>query len=179
MAGLPSEQLQEPQRGRRHRRLAQAFASPDSYGLVLLLILLTYVLSATLAASWADSLVLAVQITTVWVTLRASRARQSARTVTNVALATAALPGLVNLVVHAHRLLAGYRRRVCGAAGQRWRWPDQESGSSDDGSPRLTVAWGRRPLALGLALLMRRITGHIAHKPEPMGLIGPLEHATA
>lgn len=100
MAGLPSERLQEPQRGRHHRRLAQAFASPDSYGLVLLLILLTYVLSATLAASWADSLVLAVQIATVWVTLRASRARQSARTVTNVALATAALAAAANLFFH-------------------------------------------------------------------------------
>ena len=60
--------------GHRPRRLVEAFSSPDSYGLVLLLILLTYALSATITAAWAVSLVLVVQIATVWVTLRASRA---------------------------------------------------------------------------------------------------------
>lgn len=78
----------------------EAFSSPDSYGLVVLLILVTYGLSAALAASWAASLVLAVQIATVWVALRASRARRSVRAVANVALAAAALTAAANLFFH-------------------------------------------------------------------------------
>jgi hypothetical protein len=100
MPNPSGEQLQEPGPGLRHRRLMEAFSSPDSYGLVLLLILMTYALSATLTASWTASLVLAVQIGTVWVTLRASRARRSARVTVNVALATAALAALANLFFH-------------------------------------------------------------------------------
>ena len=101
MPGLSGEELQEPGRERRHRRLIEAFSSPDSYGLVLLLILITYALSATLTASWATSLVVGVQIATVWVTLRASEAGRSARTVANVALAAAALAAVTSLFAHA------------------------------------------------------------------------------
>ena len=100
MPDSSGEQLQEPERARRHRRLIEAFSSPDSYGLVVLLILVTYGLSAALAASWAASLVLAVQITTVWVTLRASRARRSVRALADVALAVAALAAFANLFFH-------------------------------------------------------------------------------
>ncbi len=78
----------------------EAFSSPDSYGLVVLLILVTYGLSAALTASWAASLVLAVQITTVWVALRASRARRSVRALADVALAVAALAAVANLFFH-------------------------------------------------------------------------------
>ncbi len=98
MSGSSGDQLQEPGRGRHGRRVMEAFASPDSYGMVLILILLTYVLSATLTAPWAASLVLAVQIATLWVTLRASRARRSVRTVVNVALAVVAVTAVANLV---------------------------------------------------------------------------------
>jgi hypothetical protein len=101
MPGLPGEQVQDPGSAGRHRWLMEAFSSPDSYGLVLLLILMTYALSATLAASWAASLVLAVQIGTVWVTLRASQARRSARVIANIALAVAALAALANLFFRA------------------------------------------------------------------------------
>jgi len=100
MPGLSGEQVQEPGRGRRYRRLVEAFSSPDSYGLVVLLILLTYALSAALTASWATSLVLAVQIATVWVTLRASQARRSVRAAADVALAVSALAAVANLFVH-------------------------------------------------------------------------------
>lgn len=75
-------------------------SSPDSYALVLLLILVTYAVSAGLAASWAVSLVLAVQIATVWVSLRASRARRPVRAAADVALAVAALAAAANLFVH-------------------------------------------------------------------------------
>jgi Ion channel len=99
MPGAPGGQGQEPGRGRR-RRLITAFSSPDSYGLVVVLILVTYGLSAALTASWAASLVLAVQIATVWVALRASRARRSVRALADVALAVAALAAFANLFFH-------------------------------------------------------------------------------
>jgi hypothetical protein len=86
--------------GRRPRRLVEAFSSPDSYGLVLLLILITYALSAIITAAWAVSLVLVVQIATVWVTLRVSRAHRLARVIANAILVIAALAALVNLFIH-------------------------------------------------------------------------------
>ena len=86
--------------GHRPRRLVEAFSSPDSYGLVLLLILLTYALSASITAAWAVSLVLVVQIATVWVTLRASRARRLARVIANAILVISAIAALVNLFIH-------------------------------------------------------------------------------
>jgi hypothetical protein len=85
--------------GRRPRRLVEAFTSPDSYGLVLLLILVAYALSATITAAWAVSLVLTVQIATVWVTLRASRARRLTRTIADVILAISALAAVANLFI--------------------------------------------------------------------------------
>jgi Ion channel len=94
------EQLQAPRRVRRYQRLMEAFSSPDSYALVLLLILVTYALSAALTASWTASLVLAVQIGTLWVTLRASRARKSIRAIANIALAAAALAAVANVFFH-------------------------------------------------------------------------------
>ncbi len=93
--------MTEPAPERNSRRLVETFSSPESYGLVLLLIVVTYALSATLTASWATSLVVGVQIATVWVTLRASRARRSVRTVANVALVVAALAAVASLFVHA------------------------------------------------------------------------------
>ena len=89
----------------------QAFSSPDSYGLVLLLILVTYGLSAGQAASWTASLVLAVQIATVWVALRASRARRSVRALADVALAVAAVAAFANLF---------FRDQVHGAIVASW-----------------------------------------------------------
>jgi hypothetical protein len=97
MPGGSGEQPQEPGRGRRYRRLIEALSSPDSYGLVVLLILVTYALSATLGQSWATSLVVGVQIATVWVALRASQARRSARALTNIALAAAAVAAVASL----------------------------------------------------------------------------------
>ena len=86
--------------GRRPRRLVGAFSSPDSYGLVLLLILVTYALSAAITAAWAVSLVLVVQIATVWVTLRASRARRLARAIANAILVISTVAALVGLLIH-------------------------------------------------------------------------------
>ena len=80
-------------------RLLRALYSPDSYAGVLLLILVTYALSAALTASWATSLIVAVQIAAVWVTLRAARARRTVLAFANIALGVAALAAIVSLVV--------------------------------------------------------------------------------
>ena len=99
MADDPDHQVQQPRRRQRPRRLLQAFSSPDSYGLVLLLILVTYALSATLTAAWAVSLVLFVQIATIWVTLQASQARRRVREVASGLLVVSAAIAILNLFI--------------------------------------------------------------------------------
>lgn len=86
-------------RFRRPRSLIGALYSPNSYGLVLLLIIITYAVSVTLTAGWANSLVVSVQIATVWVVLRASQARPRLRMVTGVILILCAIAAAVNLVI--------------------------------------------------------------------------------
>ena len=81
-------------------RLLRALYSPDSYALVLLLILVTYALSTALTAAWATSLIVAVQIGVVWVTLRAARARPTTLAFANAALGVAALAAIASLVVN-------------------------------------------------------------------------------
>ena len=98
MADNPDHQVQERRR-QRPRRLLRAFISPDSYGLVLLLILVTYVLSATMTAPWAVSLVLFVQIATIWVTLQASEARRRVREVASGLLVVSAAIASLNLFI--------------------------------------------------------------------------------
>jgi ion channel len=93
----PDHQVHERRRLGRPRRLLQAFSSPDSYGLVLLLIVVTYALSASITASWAVSLVLFVQIATIWATLQASKARRRLREVTTALLVISAAAAILNL----------------------------------------------------------------------------------
>ena len=81
------------------RRLARAMVSPDSYGSVLLLILFSYGFSVGVTASWAASLVITVQIATVWAVLRVSQARRSVRRIAAALLVIAALAAAVNLLV--------------------------------------------------------------------------------
>jgi Ion channel len=99
MADDPDHQVQDRRPLQRPRRLLQAFSSPDSYGLVLLLILITYALSATMTAPWAVSLVLFVQIATIWVTLQAAQARRRLRQATTAILVVSAAVGVLNLFV--------------------------------------------------------------------------------
>jgi len=91
--------IARPSGRRPQRRLVEAFSSPDSYGLVLLLILVTYALSATILADWAVSLVLAVQIATVWVTLRVSGAGRLVRAIAFPILVVSAVAAMVNLFI--------------------------------------------------------------------------------
>jgi hypothetical protein len=80
------------------RRLAQALVSPDSYGSVLLMILFTYVFSVSVTDRWANSLVITVQIATVWVVLRVSQARRTVRRAASVLLLISALAAAFNLL---------------------------------------------------------------------------------
>ena len=88
-------ELRSEQR-RRRRPLIEAFYSPNSYGLVLLLILLTYVLSVTVTGGRAVSIVVAVQIATIWVVLRASEARRRLRVFAGVLAVLSAIVAIVN-----------------------------------------------------------------------------------
>ena len=98
MADDLDHQVQQRRR-RRSRRLLQALVSPNSYGLVLLLILVTYVLSASTAATWAVSLVLFVQIATIWATLQASQANPGLRKVTGAILVVSAAMAILHLFI--------------------------------------------------------------------------------
>jgi Ion channel len=82
------------------RRLGSSFVSADSYGLVLLLVVATYVISVSMTETRAASIVLTVQLATVWLTLRTSRARRLVRLVANVVLCLAAVGVVVSLFVH-------------------------------------------------------------------------------
>jgi Ion channel len=81
------------------RRLVAAFTSSTSYGLVLLLILVSYALSVSLSSKWSGSLVLAIQIATVWFALRTSQSRRLLRSVAMVLLVWSAVIAVLNLVV--------------------------------------------------------------------------------
>ena len=79
------------------RRLLRSFRSTDSYGLVLLMIIATYILAVTLSARWAGSIVLFVQIATVRLSLHTSQARRGLLAVSNVILVVAAVGAVANL----------------------------------------------------------------------------------
>jgi hypothetical protein len=86
----------------RRQRLAEAFVSPDSYGLVLVLIVLTYALAVGLAASdLLGVVVVLVQIATVWFVLRTAQATRAARAAVVVVL------GIAGVVAVAGGLLGG------------------------------------------------------------------------
>ena len=92
-------QAQERRCRHRPRQFRQALSSPDSYGVVLLHILVTDALSATITAAWAVSLVLFVQIATIWVTLQASRAHRHLQRVTGAILVVTAIVAILNLFI--------------------------------------------------------------------------------
>jgi len=92
-------ELRPVRRRRRPKRLIEAFYSPNSYGLVLLLILATYVLSVTLDGGRGVSVVVAVQIGTIWVVIRASEARRRLRVFVSLLAVLSAIVAIVNLFV--------------------------------------------------------------------------------
>ena len=82
------------------RRLARSFVSTDSYGLVLALVIVTYVVSVSVDESRAASIVLLVQLVTVWLTLRTSQARRITRLIASVVLCLAGVVAIGSFFVH-------------------------------------------------------------------------------
>jgi Ion channel len=82
------------------RRLGRSFVSADSYGLVLLLVVVTYVVSVSVTEERAASIVLTVQLATVWLTLRTSQAHRLVRLTADVVLCLAAVVVVVSFFAH-------------------------------------------------------------------------------
>ena len=80
------------------KRLLLAFVSLDSFGSVMVLILATYALSVSVDAAWGQSLVLVLQIATVWLALRIAQARRGVVLAASIALALAGLIAALNVV---------------------------------------------------------------------------------
>lgn len=81
------------------RRLLAKFVSADSYGLVLVLVVLTYVVSVSFEAGWAQSVVLVIQLVTVWLTLRTAGTPLSVRVMTLVVSGAVGAVVLANLFI--------------------------------------------------------------------------------
>jgi Ion channel len=79
-------------------RLLRSFVSTDSYGLVLVLIVVTYVLAVSVSTGPWTSIVLYVQIATVWITLRTAQAKAPVRFIAFLLMAYAAVAGVANAV---------------------------------------------------------------------------------
>ena len=74
----------------------------ESYALVLALVVVTYVVSVSVTEARAASVVLTVQLATVWVTLRTSHARRIVRRLADVVLALAAVVAVGSFFAHDH-----------------------------------------------------------------------------
>jgi hypothetical protein len=79
------------------RRLLHSFRSTAGYGLVLLMILATYILAVTLSERWGGSILLFAQIATVRLALHTSQARRGLLAVANVLFLVAAVGAVANL----------------------------------------------------------------------------------
>ena len=82
------------------RRLRRSFVTADSYGFVLLLVMVTYTVSVSITQTLAGSIVLTVQVATVWFTLRTSQARPAVRRVADILLYIAVATFVVSLFAH-------------------------------------------------------------------------------
>ena len=82
------------------RRLGRSFVSADSYGLVLLLVVVTYVVSVSVTEARAAPIVLTVQLVTVRLTLQTSHARRGVRLVADLGLCLAAVVAGLGFFVH-------------------------------------------------------------------------------
>jgi Ion channel len=100
LPGLADDDALAGAESRAWRRLGRAFVSTDSYGLVLLLVVVTYVVSVSFTEAQAASIVLVVQLATVWLTLRTSRARPVVRRVADIVLSLAAVVAIGSFFVH-------------------------------------------------------------------------------
>ena len=73
--------------------------SADSYGLILLLVVVTYLLAVSFPTDPGQSVVLAIQIATVWLTLHTAQAPRSVHVMATVAFIGVAALALTDLLV--------------------------------------------------------------------------------
>lgn len=106
MAGMEGSVAE---RARRHpiRRLALAFISPTSYGMVMGLIVATYVSAVLLTTSRGSSIVVILQVVTVWFALRTSRSSRVIRRLADVVLAIALIIAAVDIAQGGDTTLRG------------------------------------------------------------------------
>lgn len=97
MPKLTDDAMEREREARALRRLLRSFRSADSYGLVLLMIIATYVLAVTLSARWGASIVLFVQIATVRLALHTSQSRRGLLAVANALFVVVAVGAVANL----------------------------------------------------------------------------------
>jgi hypothetical protein len=79
-------------------RLLRALLSVDSYGPVLISILITYVLACSATGESERSIVLVAQIGTVWLVFRVSGSRPGVRRATDIVLVIAGITAITNLL---------------------------------------------------------------------------------
>jgi Ion channel len=113
LPGLADDDAPAHAESRAWRRLARSFVSTDSYGLVLLLVVVTYVVSVSFTEAQAASIVLVVQLATVWLTLRTSRARPVVRRVADIVLCLGAVVAVGSFFVHQRGAELGGIFAVC------------------------------------------------------------------
>ena len=77
-------------------RLIRSFGSTDSYGLIVVMIAVTYLVAVASTESWGVTVLVVVQIATVWLTLRTSHASRLLRGVADVLFVLAAVAGAVH-----------------------------------------------------------------------------------
>jgi len=94
---LTDDAIEREREARALRRLLRSFRSTESYGLVLLMIIVTYVLATSLSERWGASIVLFVQIATVRLALHTSGARRGLLAVANALFVVAAAGAVANL----------------------------------------------------------------------------------
>lgn len=92
---MTSEVSPDPRPG---RRLVRAMLSIDSYGAVLLSILVAYAMAILVSGDQARSLVLLAQMVTVWLVFRVAHSRPGVRRATDVLLVLAAIVAILNVL---------------------------------------------------------------------------------
>jgi hypothetical protein len=89
-----------PRRLRPRGPRGRSFRLTDSYAAVLVLVGITYIVSVSVTDPRAGSIVITVQLATVWITLRTSHARPVVRLIAYVVLCLAAVIAVVGFFVH-------------------------------------------------------------------------------
>ena len=94
-----SEEAQQRRSRRAMQRLGRAFVSADSYGLVIVLLVLSYaILSAVHDKAWPSAAVIFVQLAVVWFVFRTSQVRRAGHIVLYVFGAAATITAVAQLV---------------------------------------------------------------------------------